>query len=955
MSLNPLIEVQQLGQSIWYDNIRRSLLLTGDLESKIAKDGLRGVTSNPAIFEKAIAGSTDYNESLDRLAREGSSVEDIYEAFVVEDIQMAADLLEPVYEETNGQDGYVSLEVSPLLAHDAEATINEAKRLWNRLERNNVMIKVPATQEGFEAIEELIGAGINVNVTLIFSRQAYEKVAEAFISGLEQRMARGERVDRIASVASFFVSRIDTAVDKAVQFEIQQPENEQRRGQLSSLLGKVAIANAKLAYQRFKEIFGEKRFQALAQNGAQPQRLLWASTGTKNPNYSDVLYVESLIGPDTVNTVPPATFTAFRDHGRAGSTLEENLEGAQQTLVTLKSSGIDLEHITDELLVAAVKAFVDPFEKLMKTIEDKHQTTMSSIVERQSASLGEHRQAVLKTIKHMEEFQFVRRLWRKDASLWKADSEIQETIRESLGWLTAAQTVLEQVDELHAFAEEVRQEGFRHVLLLGMGGSSLCPEVFRRTFGEIEGYPKLLVLDSTDPATVRHLEQSVEVTKTLFVVASKSGTTTEPLMFYSYFFDRVSQAAPDQPARQFVAITDPGTKLEQTAEKAGCRRIFRNMPDIGGRYSALSFFGMVPAALMGIDIREMLERATTACEACERCVPTADNPAARLGAILGELARRGRDKVTLITSPPIDSLGLWIEQLIAESTGKENTGILPVAGEPLGSPAVYGDDRLFVHIRTSDAGDPAAEAKLTALENAGHPVIRHVMRDPLSLGREFFLWEFATALAGALLGINTFDQPNVQESKENTRLLLEVYGKEAELPAQELLVEGDGCRIYGESPDRRRLQPKDETLAGYVAAHLDLVKAGDYVALTAYIPETAANDGLLQEIRVGIRDELKVATTVGYGPRFLHSTGQLHKGGADNGLFIQITADDVEDLPIPGQTYTFGLLQQAQALGDFQSLSNRNRRSIRFHLGSDVQRGLEVLLNTLRTVTGTTA
>ena len=955
MGANPLVELQKLGQSIWYDNIRRSLILTGDLQAKIEGDALRGVTSNPAIFEKAIAGSTDYNESLKELAKQGKSAQEIYEILAVGDIQMAADLLQPVYKRTDGLDGYVSLEVSPLLAQDTQKTIDEAERLWEWLDRKNVMIKVPATPEGLPAIEELIASGINVNATLIFSRNRYHEVAEAFVAGLEKRAAGGKPIDHLASVASFFVSRIDSAVDNLLGSQIRHSADAKEKAQLSSLLGKVAIANAKLAYQDFKEIFGGDRFQALIKKGARAQRVLWASTGTKNSDYSDVLYVESLIGPETVNTVPPATYTAFRDHGQVSLTLEKNLEGARETLSMLAEVGIDLNQVTDDLLSAGLKGFVEPFEKLIKTIEEKRDATLTSIVERQTLSLGQYNHAVLETIKDMDQQQFIRRLWRKDLSLWKDDPQHQEIIRHSLGWLTVAGTILENAEELKAFADRVRSDGFDHVMVLGMGGSSLCPEVLRRTFGRIKGYPQLLVLDSTDPATVRSMEEAVDVSRTLFIVASKSGTTTEPLMFYQYFFDKVAQVKPDQPGRNFIAITDPGTKLEQIAEEKGFRRVFRNMADIGGRYSALSFFGMVPAALMGLDVKEILERATSACEACERCVPTAENPAARLAATLGQLARQGRDKITFITPPPLESLGLWIEQLIAESTGKEGRGIVPVAGEPLGDPGVYGDDRVFVYIRTSDASNKDTEAKLEALEKAGHPVVCQVLRDSLSVGREFFLWELATALTGALLEINPFDQPNVQESKDNTKNLLEVYRKERKLPEQELLFEGNGCRIYGDSKTKTVLQPESETLTGYVGAHLSQANKGDYVALTAYIPETGAHAQLLSEIRAQIRSALKTATTVGYGPRFLHSTGQLHKGGADNGIFIQITATDSQDLSIPGEPYTFGVLKQAQALGDFQSLARRNRRVIRFHLGQDIETGLKTLLSVVKEAVETTA
>jgi transaldolase/glucose-6-phosphate isomerase len=955
MASNPLVDLQGLGQSVWYDNIRRALILRGDLQRMIDEDGLRGVTSNPAIFEKAIGGSTDYNDALRDLAAQGKSVDEMYEALVIEDIQMAADLFRPVYEKTNGLDGYVSLEVSPRLAHDTAGTVSEAKRLWQHLDRKNVLIKVPATPEGLPAIEQLIAFGMNINVTLIFSQEVHEQVINAYLTGLERRAAERKPLDHIASVASFFVSRIDTAVDHLLEFRIRRSTDEEEKAKLSSLLGTVAIANAKVAYQEFKKIFSSPRFRALEGKGARVQRPLWASTGTKNPNYSDVLYVESLIGSNSVNTIPPATFKAFRDHGRVSRTLEEDVEGARRTLATLSEVGISLREVTAQVLDAGIKVFVEPFEKLMKAIEQKRDASIGSILDRQPVALGTYAPAVEEVIKRMNGQHFLRRLWHKDASLWKDEPAHQKIIRNALGWLTVAETMLEQVDELRASAERVRNDGFQSVMVLGMGGSSLCPEVLRRTFGRIEGYPQLWVLDSTDPATVRSMEQAVDIAKTLFIVASKSGTTTEPLMFYQYFFDKVSQVKPDRPGAHFIAITDPGTPLEDIARQKQFRRVFLNPADIGGRYSALSYFGLVPAALMGLDVKELLERTVDAAEACDGCVPTDRNPGARLGAILGELAKQGRDKVTFITARPIDSLGLWIEQLIAESTGKEGRGILPVAGEPLGGPSVYGDDRIFVYVSTGDGSDPDTEAQLGALEAAGHPVVRHVIRDALSLGREFFLWEVATALAGALLRINAFDQPNVQESKENTKHLLKVHRNEGRLPEQEILVEGDGCRIYCDAQTRTALDQLSQrrkeapgSLAAYIGAHVARAGAGDYVALTAYIQETAAHEALLQAIRTHIRNVLKTATTVGYGPRFLHSTGQLHKGGPDSGVFIQITADDAFDLPIPGEPYTFGVLKKAQALGDFQSLSNRRRRAIRFHMGQDVAAGLRTLLSAVQ-------
>ncbi|HKC87610.1 MAG TPA: bifunctional transaldolase/phosoglucose isomerase, partial [Blastocatellia bacterium] len=895
----------------------------------------------------AITGSTDYDEAMRRLVSEGKSVDEIYEALVIEDIQRAADLFKPVYARTDKLDGYVSLEVSPLLARDTEGTIAEAKRLWAKLDRQNVMIKIPATPEGLPAISECIAAGININVTMIFAIENYEEVAEAYVSGLEQRAAAGQPIDHVASVASVFVSRIDTAVDSQLEARIRRSDDENEKATLSALLGKAAIANAKMQYQRFKEIFSSERFAKLKAQGARVQRPLWASTGTKNPNYSDVLYVESLIGPDTVNTLPPATFTAFRDHGKARLTIEDNLDEAKKTLEKLAEAGIDLKQVCQKLQDDGVKAFADSFESLMQSITSKRAALTSGLLDRMEANLGQYEADVQATIKRAESEQWTRKIYRKDAGLWKQEENHQKIIKNSLGWVTVPDQLYDAADELAAFSARVRNEGFKDVMLLGMGGSSLCPEVFRRTFGKIPGHPALHVLDSTDPATVLAFESEVDLPHTLFVVASKSGTTTEPLMFYKYFINKVRQIKGDRAGENFVAITDPGTLMEAMATGDKFRRIFLNPSDIGGRYSALSYFGMVPAALQGFDFKTLLDRAERAMHACAPAVPAADNPAARLGAIIGSLAVAGRNKLTLSTDPEISSLGLWIEQLVAESAGKEGKGILPVANEPLGAPNAYGDDRLFIHIAVGMI-DPEAENRLRAIEAAGHPVVRRVMNDTLDLGEEFYIWEMATAVAGAVMGINPFDQPNVQESKDNTKLLLEDFKRDGHLPEQTLAVEGRGLKVYCDEETIQELG-KNKTIETFIAAHLKRVKPGDYIAMLDYIRETGEHEALIQAIRTRLRDALRVATTTGYGPRFLHSTGQLHKGGDDSGVFIQITADDFQDAPLVGEPFTFSVLKQAQALGDFQSLASRDRRAIRIHLGADGAAGLKTLLEIVRT------
>lgn len=937
---NNLVEIMKLGQSIWFDNIRRAMLTTGDLQRKIEEDDLRGVTSNPTIFEKAITGSTDYDEQMRALVAEGRSVQEIYEELVFEDIGRAADTLRPVYERTEGLDGYISLEVNPKLAYDTQGTIEEAERLFRRLDRPNVMIKIPAAQEGLPAIEESIYRGININVTMIFSIENYEQVAEAYIRGLERRAAEGGEVGRIASVASFFVSRVDTAVDSELESLARATASPEERRRIEGMCGKAAIANAKLAYQKFKEIFHGERFRSLRERGAMVQRPLWASTGTKNPNYSDVLYVDNLIGPETVNTVPPQTYTAIRDHSRVAPTIEEGLDESRALIGELAALGIDLKAVTEKLQEDGLSAFVNSFDALVESIEAKRGALLSGTNDRLTATLGQYSEAVGGAIKEADEKDVIRRIHRKDASLWKEDAEHQKVIRNSLGWLTVADAMIGVEDELVSFADRVREEGgFKHVVLCGMGGSSLCPEVYRRTFGQQEGYPELLVLDSTDPDTVARLRDSIDLKSSLFIIASKSGTTTEPLAFYRYWFDQVGRVA-DNPGDNFVAITDPGTKMEADAARDRFHHVFLNPADIGGRYSALSYFGMVPAALMGLDVVKLLDRAERVMHACSQVVPAAENPGARLGAVISESAKAGRDKLTIVTDERIEAFGLWVEQLIAESTGKEGKGIVPVAGEPLGTPAVYGDDRLFVSIAVGKL-DSQVESKLKALEAAGHPVVYRTLTDLYDLAEEFYLWEIATAFAGWRLGINPFDQPNVQESKDATRELLDAFKSEGALPDQTEIAREGSLTFYAD--ERAREDFKTGSAVEILKSHLSRVGAGDYVALLDYFEETPENDELLQRIRTHLRDATRAAVTTGYGPRFLHSTGQLHKGGADNGVFLQLTSADERDIEIPGEPYTFGVLKQAQALGDFRSLAARGRRALRIDLGADTTAGLERL------------
>ncbi|HEX4836813.1 MAG TPA: bifunctional transaldolase/phosoglucose isomerase [bacterium] len=924
--MNPLRELQDHGQSVWLDYIRRSLITSGDLKRLIEVDGLRGITANPTIFEKAIAGSSDYDEAIRRRlgAEAHQDARALYETLAIEDVQMAADVLRPIYDATEGADGFVSLEVSPHLAHDSAGTIAEARRLWHALGRPNTMIKVPATPEGPAAIEALTAEGVNVNVTLIFALAPYEAVAQAFLRGL----ARYPNPGRIASVASFFVSRVDTAVDRAL--------DAIGTAEALALRGRIGIAQCKVAYRRFREIFHGEPFAALRRRGARPQRLLWASTGTKNPSYSDVLYVEDLIGPETVNTIPPATLDAFRDHGRVRDTLAEGVQDAEAVLSRLSRLGVDLGSITDGLLAEGVAAFEASFEKLLAALEEKRRAIMTGRIDRQVLALGAFQGRVSDRLRAWESTDFCRRLWQKDITLW-APTPLPE-LADRLGWLTLPEMMHEQVTDLRAFAEQVKGDGMRHVVLLGMGGSSLAPEVFQRTFGNAPGYPALLVLDSTHPSAVRAIEAQIDPRRTLFLVSSKSGTTLEPLSFYHYFWQQTAQHTAT-PGRHFAAITDPGTSLERLAQERGFRRVFQAPPDVGGRYSALTVFGLVPAALIGVDIHRLLDRAWTMTEATAFCVPVPDNPCLALGAALGELTLAGRDKVTFAGSTSLAAFPAWLEQLIAESTGKDGKGIVPVADEPPGPPGIYGSDRFFAYLRLDGEDNTVLDGQVGALEAAGHPVARIRLAEKADLGQEFFRWEVAVAAAGAVLGIHPFNQPDVQLAKDLARDAMSRAAHKAEV----------GPGSVGEDLPIFTLLPSTpvEALARTLDAWIAEARSGDYVALQAYLAPTPEVTEALQALRGTLQRRLKLATTLGFGPRFLHSTGQLHKGGPNTGLFLQLTDDPPEALPVPDTDYTFAALIRAQALGDLLALTQRGRRVLRVHLGRDAHGGLKRLVDVL--------
>ncbi len=941
--MGKLDELAKLGQAIWLDYIRREFITSGELQALI-DNGLRGMTSNPSIFEKAISGSSssstsvtgEYDADIERLAKLGRSPLEIYEALAVEDIQRSADLLHPIYEKSGGLDGYVSLEVNPTLAYDEDSTISEAKRLWELVDRSNLMIKIPATKAGLPAISHTIADGINVNVTLIFSLKRYEEVMDAFLSGMEKRLREGKPIDRLASVASFFVSRLDTKVDEQLE-QIMRKESS-RSVQAASLQGKAAVANAKLAYSLFQGVFTSPRFTRLADKGARPQRPLWASTSTKNPAYPDILYVQELIGAHTVNTLPQNTLEAFFDHGIVRVTITEETDQARMVMEKLENLGVSLDQVTKELESEGVDAFSKSFIALLNSIEQRKKVYLQA-GKSSTFSLGSYAANYESALLQIARDEIIPRIWREDYTVWKPEPT---EINNRLGWLNVHEEMVTHLPRIEAIHYAIQSAGYTQGLLLGMGGSSLAPEMFSKIFA----YPsspqplQISVLDSTDPGQILLQTEKLDLAKTLFIVSTKSGSTEETISLFKYFYNLVSFSLGEQEAGDhFIAITDPGSKLVEIARTFHFRAVFLNDPQIGGRYSALSYFGLVPAAFLGVDLARLLSYAASTAHVCKVAHPIDSNPAACLGTAIGELAKAGRDKLTFVLSPSIVSFADWLEQLIAESTGKEGVGILPVVGETLGTPDLYGEDRVFISIYKED--ELPDEERLAVLESAGHPIIRIAIDNLYELGGQFVLWEMATAIAGYRMGIHPFNQPNVEAAKTLARERIAAYKQTGQLAGIDPVYTADDIAVYADIPSN--------SLASALAAFIARGTPGDYIAIQAFLTPEADNMQELQSFRLRLREQTHLATTLGFGPRYLHSTGQLHKGDRGNGLFIQFTADDPADLPIPdqagqpGSSVTFGVLKQAQALGDYEALLDGGRRVIRFHLHGDIAQKIHQL------------
>lgn len=942
--MKSLFDLLEHGQSYWLDNLSREMIRSGELRRRVEDEGLRGVTSNPAIFHKAISAGHAYDDEIAELVAGGATVLEMYERLVVGDIRAACDVLRPVYVDSERADGFVSLEVSPRLIHDTSGSIDEGRRLWEAVDRPNLMIKIPGTAAGVPAIEELLYEGVNVNVTLLFDVPAYDEVARAHLRALRRRYDDGRPLADVASVASFFLSRIDVLVDSLIGHRIDAdlgPAGPAR------LLGGAGIASAKFAYESFERHYSGAEWEELSAAGARVQRLLWASTSTKNPLYDPVRYVEPLIGPDTVNTMPESTIEAFAAAGRVEpGTIREGREEAVETFEALDRAGIDMVAVAAQLVNEGADKFIGPFDRLLAGLAGRRRELLG---DPGRVRLSDAARAALDPtlLGALDEMRFAHRLLAGDPSLWSDDEDERQRILDRLGWLNAPARTEPLLAELERLAREVVDEGIEHVVVLGMGGSSLAAAVLADTLPAAGDRPRLLVLDDIDPDVVRGVEDRIDPAATLFVVASKSGGTVETLSLFRHFHRLVEDTGLTSPGTRFIALTDPGTPLVAVAHEHGFRRVVETPADVGGRFSALTEFGMLPAVLAGFDAGALLESARALRAASGPEVPLADNPALGLGVALGALAAGGRDKLTLLADPRLEAFGAWLEQLIAESTGKRGTGIVPVLGEPPRPADDYAGDRVFVHLALGDAEEAETELRLSALEAAGHPVVRLRLGDETALGREFLRWELAVAAAAVVLGVNPFDEPDVNEAKERARRRLAALEAQEADEVDEPEAVAEGLELFLAPAGNGGGAGAQGNLAERLRGWLRDVEAGDYVAVLGWFGGTDDRARLAARLREAIAGRTGAATTFGYGPRYLHSTGQLHKGGSSRGAYLLLTADVPEDLPVPGSGYGLAELRRAQALGDADALRAKGRPVARINLGWYVEEGLEALVDIL--------
>ncbi len=891
------------GQSVWLDNIRRGLLENGKIAHDIAQGSIRGITSNPSIYKKAISDSKDYENALTPMALADVSPDEIFIHLVVEDIRHAADLFRNLYISSRGDDGFVSLEVNPTYAHDMEKTIAEAKSLWKSVNRPNLMIKIPVTEEIYPAITELTGAGINLNLTLLFSPERYKKAAEAYIEGLKRRVEQGEPIDKIRSAASVFVSRIDTKADVLLS---------EKGLSCREMLGKTAIRNSQLIYNLNLDIFNSGGFAELEKLGGHAQRILWASTSIKDPQYSRLHYVDPLIGENTINAMTPETLEALNNSGPVHKTLPVPNEEISEFFEKLRFMGIDIENIYNDLEEEGIISFENDYRDTLDLIRARCRMIKSDAQNLQDD--------IREYYSKFDRESVMRRIFTKDPTVWTFDTQSFAEIRNRLGWLDAFKNISESIPDFLSLRNRLKKEGITGILLLGMGGSSLAPEVMAEIFDDTADI-KLRIVDSTDPLQILEARKNHDPKDTFFIVSSKSGGTAETAAFLDYFFTQAADVLGSEAGSHFAAITDPGTPLEKKAKDLGFRNVFLSDFTVGGRFSALSHYGMIPAALMGLDTDIISEKVSRMMKSCSASLPVCRNEGAALGIFIGTAALRGIDKLTILTDPEFASFGSWLEQLIAESSGKEGKGIVPVDLEP--EINLYANDRCFVYINLNNS----REEEITRIREQRHPVFEISVSDRYDLFSEFYRWEIAAAAACSILGVNAFDQPNVQDSKARTSSKIAGYRENGKFDDLMPVWSDEETEVWApEGFDIKGCTSYNDFITRFIS---EARSGEDYIAINAYLPRNPEMTRLLQNLRGLILNSTGCATTLGFGPRFLHSTGQLHKGGKNNGMFIQIIADHTEVCMIPNEDLSFNCLERAQALGDIESLTANGRRVLR--------------------------
>ena len=917
--INRIEALRDIGQSVWLDQANRCQLKNGELVKMIEKGQVSGLIMNSGNMCSAILNSDDYASALVPMMLAGWNCRKIFDKLLVDDVRSAAGIFKDLYISSGGKEGYVTLTLDPELSHNIEKTVSETKRIWTAVNRPNILIGIPATEEGLEAAKQLVTEGININFTMIVSEKSYSGAVDAYLSGLETRLKEGKPIDKIYSTASVDVAEIDHIVNKFLDQAVD-PVDPDKSTATRGLKMKAALIICRRIFNLFLETNQSGRMQNLIAEGAEIQHLLWSSLCHKEPSFKDTYYTDSLIAENTILSVHPKLMDAVIDHGQIIPSLRVPHEEDNQIIEEFEKLGIHFESLTERVQEEIMESYKSAFESMLKELDKKS--------DRVKKSLGCLYTPVFENFKKLEEDSIIQRIFAKDPTVWTFDTQAYPEIRNRLGWLDAHQNIAKSIDEYKSIAAGLKKDGIHKILLMGMGGSSLAPEVMALTFKNNDGMA-LEIIDSTDPVQVLAADASHPPKETVYIVSSKSGGTAEVQAFLDYFFERAKTELADQAGSHFIAITDPGTQLERKAKEMGFRNIILADPSIGGRFSALSAFGVFPAVLMGINPETIIEQATRMAKICAPSNSVGCNEGAALGVYMGTAALNGRDKFTILTDPEFSAFGSWLEQLIAESTGKMGKGIVPIDIEPKLAPSEYAEDRAFVYVETSGTQTDFVNELIAA----GQPVLTIKLNDLNELFAEFYRWEIAVAVACSLLGVNAFDQPNVQDSKNRTVAKITEYKEKGQLTDFPACWEKDGLSVYFNTdiPDLKQADDIKHLIKAFIR---QAIKGKDYIAINAYLPRNEKMAADLQNVRAWILKETQCATTLGFGPRFQHSTGQLHKGGANNGLFIQLIADAPQDIEIPNEGITFSILEKAQALGDFEALLAKERRAIRINLGS---------------------